>query len=77
MKTMAITKFKASALKIVDQVATSHESLIITKRGKPLATLIPYRESTKEAIPGKLSDTLVYERDIVGPLGDELWEVCK
>ncbi len=47
METMPITKFKAYAIKVVDQVAKSNESLIITKRGKPLAGLKPYRESEK------------------------------
>ncbi len=45
MKTIAIAKFKAYALKIIDQVAKSNESLVITKRGKPLAELIPFRKS--------------------------------
>ncbi|MCR4289539.1 MAG: type II toxin-antitoxin system Phd/YefM family antitoxin [Candidatus Scalindua sp.] len=77
MKTMAITKFKAYALKIVDQVAKSNESLVITKRGKPLAVLIPYRKSEKKPVPGKLAGTLVFEKDIVTPLGNDIWEACK
>ncbi len=77
MKTMAITKFKAYALKIVDEVAKSNESLVITKRGKPLAELIPYRKSEKKPVPGKLASTLVFENDIVTPLGCDIWESCK
>lgn len=69
MKTMAITKFKAYALKIIDQVAKSNESLVITKRGKPLAALIPFRESEQKPVPGKLADALVFEKDIVAPSG--------
>ena len=77
MKTMPITKFKAYALKVVDQVAKSNESLIITKRGKPLAELKPYRESEKKTVPGKLASALVFEKDIVAPLGSDTWEACK
>ena len=77
MKTMGITEFKAYALKIIDQVAKSKESLVITKRGKPLAEIIPFRESEQEPIPGKLADALVFEKNIVEPLGDDMWEVCK
>jgi prevent-host-death family protein len=77
MKTMAITKFKTYALKIVDEVAKSNESLVITKRGKPLAELIPYRKSEKKPVPGKLANTLVFENDIVTPLGRDIWEACK
>lgn len=77
MKTMAITKFKEYALKIVDQVSKSNESIVITKRGKPLAELIPYRKSEKKPISGKLASTLVFEKDIVTPLGRDIWEACK
>ena len=77
MKTMGITKFKAYALRIVDQVAKSKESLVITKRGKPVAELIPFVKHDQEPVPGKLSDVLVFEENIVDPLGDEMWDVCK
>ena len=77
MKTMAITKFKEYALKIVDQVSKSNESIVITKRGKPLAELIPYRNPEKKSVPGKLTNTLVFEKDIVEPLGSDIWEAGK
>ncbi|MCF7975073.1 MAG: type II toxin-antitoxin system Phd/YefM family antitoxin, partial [Phycisphaerae bacterium] len=35
MDSMGISEFKAHALKILDLIAKSHQSLIITKRGKP------------------------------------------
>jgi prevent-host-death family protein len=77
MKTMTISKFKAHALKIVDQVAKSQEHIIITKRGKPLAEIIPYRSSDAHPTPGKLSNTFVFEKDIVSPLGEKIWNACK
>jgi len=43
MKTMAISKFKAHALKVLNEVAKSQETIVITKRGKPLAQVVPYR----------------------------------
>jgi len=77
MKTMAISKFKAYALKILDQVAKTQESIVITKRGKPLAEVVPFRKSDKNPVPGKLADTLVFEKDIVSPLGKDMWDACK
>lgn len=77
MKTMAITKFKAYALKIIDQVAKTNESIVITKRGKPLARIVPFKKSEQKSVPGKLADVLVFEKDIVAPLGDNMWEACK
>jgi len=77
MKTMAISKFKAYALKSLDQVAKTQESIVITKRGKPLAEVVPFRKSYKNPVPGKLADTLVFEKDIVSPLGEDMWDACK
>lgn len=77
MQTMGISQFKAHALKILDQVSKSQEGIIITKRGKPLAQIIPYRSSDMNPKPGKLANYLVFEKDIVSPLGDEMWDACK
>ncbi len=77
MQTMGISQFKSHALKILDQVAKTKEIIIITKRGKPLAQIIPYRDSISDHAPGKLADALVFENDIVSPLGEEMWDACK
>ena len=77
MKTMAISKFKSHALKILDQVAKTQEIIVITKRGKPLAQISPYRSSDINPKSGKLSDALIFEKDIISPLGEEMWDACK
>lgn len=77
MKTMGISKFKSQALKILDQVAKTQEIIVITKRGKPLAQITPYRHTDINPKPGKLADALVFEKDIISPLGEEMWEACK
>ncbi len=75
MKTLAITDFKAHALQILGQVAKTKESVVVTKRGKPLAEVIPI--STTKPEPGKLSEALVFEDNIVSSLGEEVWNACK
>lgn len=77
MKTMAISMFKAHALQIVDRVASSRELVVITKRGKPLARVVPYQPDVKVPVPGKLSEALVFEKDIVSPLKKEMWEALR
>ena len=76
MKTMAISQFKTHALKIIAQLAKDHEAIIITKRGRPVARLLPYEDDEQSAEPGQLADTLVFEEDIITPLGEEIWEAC-
>jgi prevent-host-death family protein len=75
MRTLAITDFKAHALQVLGQVAETRESVVVTKRGTPLAEVIPYSPAVPR--PGKLADALVFEEDIVTPLGDSSWNACK
>jgi prevent-host-death family protein len=41
MKKMAAGSFKANCLAVMDEVQATHESVVITKRGKPVAKLVP------------------------------------
>ena len=75
MRTLAITDFKAHALQVLGQVAETRERGVVTKRGKPLAEVIPF--SPEVSLPGTLADALVFEKDIVTPLGEEMWDACK
>ncbi|MFC1616809.1 type II toxin-antitoxin system Phd/YefM family antitoxin [Candidatus Margulisiibacteriota bacterium] len=77
MKRMAISLFKALALKALDEVAKSQEHIIITKRGYPIAEIIPYRAPHKKFELGKLSETLVEEKNIISPLSPSKWNACK
>ena len=77
MKTMAISEFKTHALKVLNEVAKSQEPIVITKRGRPLVQVVPHRKSEMKPIPGKLTDAFVFEKDIITPLGAEMWEACQ
>ena len=77
MKFMAISYFKSHALRVLNTVAHEHESVTITKRGKPLAKVVPFTSSESKPHPGKLADTLIYEKDIITPLGDKIWEAAR
>jgi prevent-host-death family protein len=41
MKTIAAAKFKAHCLSLMDDVHKNREPIVITKRGKPVAKLVP------------------------------------
>ncbi|MFA4943434.1 MAG: type II toxin-antitoxin system Phd/YefM family antitoxin [Lentisphaeria bacterium] len=72
MKTMAITDFKAHALQVLAEVAEHKEAVLVTKHGRPLAEVVPYTESRPAA--GRLAEALVFEKDIVSPLGAGMWD---
>ena len=61
MKHIAASKFKEHCLAILDQV--DEDGLVITKHGKPVAKLVPYREAPSGLI-GVLEGQLEIEGDI-------------
>ena len=42
MQTIAAGRFKNVCLKMLDQVAATRTPVVITKRGRPVARLVPY-----------------------------------
>lgn len=46
MKTLAAGKFKDICLQTLDEVASSRRSVVITKRGRPVAKLVPISTTT-------------------------------
>jgi len=75
MKTMAISEFRAHALRVLGEVEERRETVRITRRGKPIAQVVPYAEPV--AVPGRLAAALVFEEDIVSPLGSDLWDAAR
>jgi antitoxin (DNA-binding transcriptional repressor) of toxin-antitoxin stability system len=70
MTTVAIIEFNAHYLQLFSLVARTKEPVVVTKLGKPLVEVIPFQHSDESPVPGKLSETLVFEKDIVSPLGE-------
>jgi prevent-host-death family protein len=48
MKTMPAGSFKTNCLAVMDEVQAKHETVIITKRGKPVAKLVPVNAESDE-----------------------------
>jgi prevent-host-death family protein len=69
MKTMAAGEFKVHCLKVMDEVQSKRQSVLITKRGKPVARLIPVENETDDIfgfMKGK--GTVEIKGDIVSPI---------
>ena len=71
-RTIKASEFKAKCLKIMDEVAESGEEIIITKHGRPVSRLMPYRERPKSLF-GRGKGMIEIHGDIVEPL-DVVWE---
>lgn len=54
----------------MDNVQSSKETLVVTKHGKPVVKIVPYREEEAE---NPLKGSIVFEKDLVSPI-DVTWE---
>ena len=75
MKTIQAGKFKAQCLALLDEVAQTNETLVITKHGKPVAKLLPF-DTDKEGAETPLKGLATFIGDIISPIDDE-WEAVK
>jgi prevent-host-death family protein len=60
-RTVAASAFKAQCLALLDQVAESKVSLIITKRGRVVARVVPAHDNDRKPLEGSV--TFLTERD--------------
>lgn len=65
-------KFKAKCLKLMDRVQRTKKKIIITKRNKPIAQLIPIEEDSGSLF-GRMKGTIHIVGDIMAPI-DEAWD---
>jgi prevent-host-death family protein len=71
MNSLPVSKFKATCLAVLEEVRTKKKRVLITKRGKPIAEVVPVGRSQKR-IP--LKDTVTFLGDIVSPVAEDDWE---
>jgi prevent-host-death family protein len=74
MQTIQASKFKAQCLALMDQVARTGETIVVTKNGKPVAELRPHRGPRAKSLIGLHKGRIKIRGDIVSPIGTELWE---
>jgi antitoxin (DNA-binding transcriptional repressor) of toxin-antitoxin stability system len=75
MKKMAAGVFKANCLAVMDEVQSKRITVVITKRGKPVAKLVPINAGQdKDDIFGFLAGKGTITGDVVSPaLTPEEW----
>ncbi len=72
-RTIKASEFKARCLKLMDEVAESGEEIVITKNGRPVSRLAPYREKPSMVF-GRNRDKIKILGDIVEPMPAEWFE---
>jgi prevent-host-death family protein len=67
---IAISKFKATCLAVLEQVRQTRTPVRVTRFGKPVAEIVPPSAQPGKSWLGCMRDTVTYlSDDIVGPIG--------
>ena len=77
MTTIQASEFKAKCLALMDQVARTGETILVTKNGKPIAELRPHRPPRIKSPLGLHKGQSVILGDIIEPLDTGLWKALK
>ena len=79
-RTIPAGEFKAKCLKLMDEIADDGGELVITKRGKPVARLLPpdpdqaQPGAPESDVVGCMAGTIVIHGDIIGPFHED-WQM--
>lgn len=79
METMAISKFKATCLAVMERVQKTRKPILITRRGKPVVEIVPPSPPARSGSwLGCMKGTATIVGDIVSPAVDpDEWEVLR
>lgn len=70
---IAVTEFKAKCLKLIDQLDQIRDPIVLTKRGKPVAKLVPIDNDENQTTGfGYMAGSAIILGDIISPI-DESW----
>ena len=72
MKEIAISKFKATCLAVLENVRKTGNVIVVTRFGQPVAEIVPSSASKRpKRWVGSLAGTGEINGDIVAPMSDE------
>jgi len=79
MEEIAISKFKATCLAVLERVRRTGHPILVTRFGKPIAEIKPPTEGKlKPRRLGTLASAIEIHGDIVGPISDiSDWEAAQ
>jgi prevent-host-death family protein len=72
-ETVAAGKFKATCLGLLDEVQRERKEIIITKRGKPVARIVPIEAEKVPNLFGRMKGSIDILGNIISPIG-EIWD---
>jgi prevent-host-death family protein len=77
MKTLLVSEFKAHCVGVLNEVADFREEVMITKRGKPLARIVPIDPPARgDRVPGDYATKGAIHSDLLAEDSGD-WEALE
>lgn len=67
---IAAGKFKAQCLSLMDYVHDTHEQVVVTKHGRPVAQMVSLPQEKPAPVFARMSGLFTVGGDVVGPTGE-------
>jgi antitoxin (DNA-binding transcriptional repressor) of toxin-antitoxin stability system len=77
MRTIQASEFKTHCLALMDEVAATGETVLITKHGKPVAELKAHKPPRAKSLIGLHKGQIKILGDIISPAYDGPWDAMK
>jgi prevent-host-death family protein len=72
---ISVAEFKARCLRLLYEVQRSRKEILITKRGRPVARLLP-ADTEAPVLLGRMRGSIEIHGDLIAPIG-EIWDAGK
>lgn len=74
LRSVSVSDFKAHCLQYLEEASSLKIECVVTKRGKPIAKLIPIENQQRFEF-GSMSGSGSIKGDVLEPINED-WEVC-
>ena len=71
------TEFKAKCLALLDQIDQDGGTVTVTKRGKPVATVVPAKKRPFKSTEGILAGKIKISVDLANLDTSDMWDVVR
>jgi len=75
MKTMVVSEFKAKCIATLKEVQRTRQPMLVTVRGKPVATIQPVHDRPRGKRLGGLKGHMVIRRNLIRQDTTKDWEM--
>lgn len=72
VRSVPAAEFKSHCLSLLDEVADTGRAIVVTKRGRPVARVVPIEDNVRESLLGSVLE----EHDLLAPI-DDPWDALR